>query len=94
MIDEDDPEYRIAYDVDRYKVGCVLIQAVLGGNVPSDLFSRYFDADTWTLDASACVVYPIRRSRLGALAARTCSDSQERNPSQQPPTSNPNEQGP
>lgn len=71
MIDEDDPEYRIAYDADRYKVGCVLIQAVLGGTVPRDLFSRYFDTDTWTLDASACIVYPIRRSRLGALAART-----------------------
>jgi hypothetical protein len=68
---DDDPEYRIAYDVEHKKVGCVLIQAALGCDVPRDLYFNYFDTDTWTLDANACTVYPIRRSQLPLLAART-----------------------
>jgi hypothetical protein len=68
---EDDPEYRIAYDVKHRKVGCVLIQAVLG-TVPSKLFHDYFGTgDAWTVDASGCQVYRIRRSQLPQLAART-----------------------
>lgn len=59
---EDDPEYRIAYDVSRRMVGCILIQVSLGGDVPRDLFFRYFDID------------PIRQSQLLALAVRTSSD--------------------
>lgn len=73
-IPDDDPEHRIAYDVDSRKVGCILIQGALGGNVPRDLFFRYFDSDTWTLDASVCRIYPIKQSRLYALAAQTSSD--------------------
>lgn len=69
-----DPEYRIAYDVDHRKVGCILIQAVLGSTIPRDLFFHYFSADTWTVNASTCLVYPIRQSQLGALATRTRSD--------------------
>jgi hypothetical protein len=77
MSDEADPTYRIAYDVEHCKVGCVLIQAVLGGTVPSDLFHSFFGAgDCWTLDAKDCVVYQIRRSQLPLLAARTrCKES-------------------
>ena len=67
----DDPEYRIAYDVRSCKVGCALIQAAMGGNVPRDLFFSCFDPDTWTLDAAPCRVYPIRQSQLPALVART-----------------------
>ena len=71
----DDPEYRIAYDVDRCKVGCVLIQAALGGGVPSKLFYDYFGTgDAWTVDASACKIYKIRRSQLPSLAAKTSFD--------------------
>jgi hypothetical protein len=70
--DEDDPEYRIAYDVDRCKVGCVLIQAALCCDVPRDLYYDYFGTgDAWTVNASGCQVYPIRRSQLPMLAART-----------------------
>lgn len=70
--DEDDPEYRIAYDVENCKVGCVLIQAALGCDVPRDLYFDYFGTgDAWTVNASACQVYPIRRSQLPVLAART-----------------------
>jgi hypothetical protein len=54
-----DPEYLIAYDVTRCKVGCVLIQAALGGDVPHALFYDYFGTETWTVDATGCVVYPI-----------------------------------
>ena len=73
----DDPEYRIAYDVKRRKVGCVLIQAGLG-TVPSKLFYDYFGTgDAWTVDASGCQVYPIRKSQLPLLAARTNFDRED-----------------
>ena len=82
MIEADeDPEYRIAYDVDRCKVGCVLIQAALGGTVPSDLFYRHFGAgEAWTVDASGCHVYPVRRSQLPLLVARTSFDRDRKGP--------------
>lgn len=69
----DDPEYRIAYDVGRRKVGCVLIQAAFGCDVPGPLFYDYFGTgEAWTVDASGCRVYPVRRSQLPLLAAKTC----------------------
>lgn len=69
---DDDPEYRIAYDVDRCKVGCVLIQAAYDCDVPRDLFFRYFGTgEAWTVNAKHCKIYPIRRSQLPQLAART-----------------------
>ena len=78
--DDDDPEYRIAYDVTHCKVGCVLIQATLGGTVPSDLYYRYFGADeAWTVSARGCQVYPIRKSQLPILAARTSFDREGNN---------------
>ena len=76
--DDDDPEYRIAYDVERCKVGCVLIQVALGGDVPSALFHDYFGAcESWTVNVTGCQVYPIRRSQLPMLAARTSFDRDE-----------------
>lgn len=73
--DDDDPEYRIAYDVDHCKVGCVLIQAALCGTVPHDLFYDYFGTgEAWTVNASDCKVFAIRRSQLPMLAARTDFD--------------------
>jgi len=72
---EDDPEYRIAYDVDRCKVGCVLIQAAFCCDVPNTLFFDYFGTgDAWTVDPRGCKVYPIRQSQLPLLAARTNFD--------------------
>ena len=74
-VEDDDPEYRIAYDVDCCKVGCVLIQAALGGTVPSDLYYAHFGAgESWTVNASGCQVYPIRKSQLPLLAAKTNFD--------------------
>lgn len=70
-----DPEYRIAYDVDRCKVGCILIQAAHGCDVPKDLFFRYFSSEGWTVNAQHCQIYPIRRSQLPQLAARTRFES-------------------
>jgi hypothetical protein len=69
-----DPEYRIAYDVVRHKVGCVLIQAALGGDVPQELFYNYFGPEAWTVDATYCRIYAIRRRQLPRLAARTNVD--------------------
>jgi hypothetical protein len=72
---DDDPEYRIAYDVDRRKVGCILIQAALCCDVPRDLFFNYFGTgDAWTVDACGCKVYPVRRAQLPLLAAHTNFD--------------------
>jgi len=76
-VKDDDPEYRIAYAVDRCKVGCVLIQVALGGDVPHDLFYNYFPAEGWTVTVSGCQVYPIRRSQLPLLAARTSLDERD-----------------
>jgi hypothetical protein len=71
-VSDDDPEYRIAYDVDHCKVGCVLIQAALRCNVPNALFFEYFGTGSaWTVDARGCQVYRIRRSQLSLLAAKT-----------------------
>lgn len=76
--DDDDPQYRIAYDVDRCKVGCVLIQAALGCTVPSGLFYKYFGTgEAWTVAATGCQVYPIRESQLPHLAARTNFDRED-----------------
>lgn len=73
--DPDDPLYRIAYDVERCKVGCVLIQATLGGTVPSDLYYEHFGTgEAWTVNARGCQIYPIRRSQLPILAAKTSFD--------------------
>ncbi|HSX23062.1 MAG TPA: hypothetical protein VLE97_09835 [Gaiellaceae bacterium] len=75
---DDDPEYRIAYDVARRKVGCVLIQAALGCTVPSRLFHDFFGmGEAWTVDASGVQVYRIRRSQLPILAAKTSVDREE-----------------
>jgi len=76
--EDDDPEYRIAYDVEHCKVGCVLIQAALGGGLPSKLFYDYFGTGAaWTVDAGACKIYTIRRSQLPLLAARTSFDRED-----------------
>lgn len=75
--DEADPEYQIAYDVTRRKVGCVLIQAAIG-TVPSKLFHDYFgNGDAWTVDASGSQIYPICKSQLAMLAARTNFEREE-----------------
>lgn len=68
----EDPAYRIAYDLGCRKVGCVLIQAALGGDVPNTLFYAHFgDTGGWTTSAHGCRIYTIRRSQLAMLAART-----------------------
>jgi hypothetical protein len=75
---DEDSEYRIAYDVARCKVGCVLIQAALGGTVPSDLYYRYFGTgEAWTVNATGCQIYPIRKSQLPVLAAKTRFDRED-----------------
>jgi hypothetical protein len=73
--DDPDPEYRIAYDVERCKVGCVLIQVALGGDVPSALFHEHFP-EGWTVAVNGCQVYPIRKSQLPLLAAKTRFDQE------------------
>lgn len=47
-IEDDDPEYRIAYDVSRRKVGCILIQASLGAGCPATSSSATSATLTWT----------------------------------------------
>ena len=42
---------KIVFDPKLKRPGCVLLQVALGGEVPSELFSRLFPAETW-------LVYP------------------------------------
>jgi hypothetical protein len=64
--------YRIAYDCDLRKVGCVLLQAALGGTVPNDLFHRYFSPESWLLAPTPNLkCYPVTEAQLSILAAKT-----------------------
>lgn len=64
--------FRIAYDIENKKVGCVLIQAALSCTVPSELFHAFFgDVNCWTVNASRCLVYPITEAQLPMLVDAT-----------------------
>jgi len=65
--------YYIAYDCERRKVGCVLLQVALGGTVPSTLFYDHFgDNNSWLLAPTPDLkLYPITEKQLPMLAAKT-----------------------
>jgi hypothetical protein len=63
--------YVLAYDIEHRKVGCVLIQAVLG-TLPTGLFYKFFsDSNGWTVDASACQRFETTEEDLPKIAAGT-----------------------
>lgn len=38
---------RIVFSPAKGRPGCILLQAVMGGDVPSETFYRLFPSDTW-----------------------------------------------
>jgi len=72
---EPEGSYRIAYDCERRKVGCVLIQAVLGCTVPNELFYEHFGLNDWLTEMTPGMqVYAVTEAQLPILAAKTDSD--------------------
>lgn len=72
--------YYIAYDCERRKVGCVLLQVAFGGTVPTALFYDYFsNSDSWLLAPTPDLkCYPITEEQLAILAAKTDFTREER----------------
>lgn len=64
--------YAIAYDVKLRQPGCVLLQAVLGGTVPSELFHQLFDNSTWLFGPTDDLkLYRATEADLRVIAAKT-----------------------
>jgi hypothetical protein len=60
---------RIVYDVKKRKVGCVLMQASLGGTVPNELFNKFFPSETWEVeDVRGMALYPVSEDQLEQLS--------------------------
>ncbi len=63
--------YRIAFSVKLRRPGCVLMQAVHGGTVPSKLFHELFPSETWIVGgegADDVAVYEATRADLEKLS--------------------------
>jgi len=64
--------YALAYDVKLRQPGCVLLQAIMGGTVPSRLFHRYFDNSTWLFGSTDDMkLYRVTDADLKVIAAKT-----------------------
>jgi len=67
-------KYAIVYDVKLRQPGCVLLQAVLGGTVPSELFHTLFPSETWLLGRTPNLkVYQTTLEELLVVAGKTRS---------------------
>lgn len=68
---------RIAFSVEKRRPGCVLLQAAMGGSVPSDQFHRLFPNETWlvspTDDMQVYVVTEEQLEKLSAMAKGSVS---------------------
>lgn len=60
--------YRIAFDVETKRPGCVLIQATLGGTVPGHIFHELFPSETWQIYLGNCQVYNTTEEQLQQLS--------------------------
>jgi hypothetical protein len=60
----------IAYNIKKRTVGCVLIQAALGGTVPPDLFNQLFPSERWDTSMEGMQLYPATDEQLEKLASR------------------------
>lgn len=62
--------YRIAVNIKRKQVGCVLAQACMGGTVPRRLFNDLFPVETWDVDHwTECALYGATEDELRQLSA-------------------------
>lgn len=49
----------IAYNKTDYKIGCALVQSLLGGTISGGDVAFHFDTDDWELDISKCKLYTL-----------------------------------
>ena len=72
------PTYALAFSVKYRRPGCVLLQALHGGTVPSELFWDMFPPDTWLVGGDPGTpggatedirTYPATKEQLEALSA-------------------------
>lgn len=56
--------YRLAFNIEKRRPGCVLIQAAMGGDVPDALFYDLFPAETWEVGASGMQVFESTEEQL------------------------------
>lgn len=49
----------VAYNMQDKKIGCVLVQSVLGSTFSGGELSSIFDTNEWELDPSKCKLYTI-----------------------------------
>lgn len=61
-------KYRIAFDVERRRPGCVLLQAAMGGTVPGSMFYDLFPAETWLVGVGTLKCYVVTPEQLAQLA--------------------------
>lgn len=74
---------RIVFSPSRRRPGCVLLQAVFGGDIDSETFDRLFPAETWlTAPTDDMAPYPVDDARLEILSqmANAASDVEKRCP--------------
>ncbi len=66
---ENKTTYSIAYDCDLRRPGCVLLQAAMGGTVPTNLFGALFDAANWIIAPTPGLkLYPVSENQLRLLS--------------------------
>lgn len=49
----------IAYNIEDKKVGCVLMQSILGASFPSNAVGLYFKTEVWDLSPAKLKLYTI-----------------------------------
>ena len=52
--------FTIAYNIEEKKVGCVLLQTIMGATFPSGEVVCHFDTESWELNPSKCKLYNVR----------------------------------
>lgn len=62
----------IAYNIKRMRPGCVLLQASMGGTVPSNTFEMLFPVETWQLAPDDDLkLYEVSEQQLDILSTMT-----------------------
>jgi hypothetical protein len=64
----------LAYNMQDKKIGCVLIQSVMGATIPNSWVSFNFSTEYWELNAGKCQLYTCRsKEELQAVISVTKS---------------------
>jgi hypothetical protein len=60
---------RVVFDIKAKRPGCALLQAMYGGDVPSQLFGIKFPVETWILAPTpSLAIYEVTEDELDQLA--------------------------